>query len=97
MNEPWQVYREELLDRAEDVPEQVFDQEADMREAAHEAYEATVDRLVNQLDYPETDALALARSFGEAVRGWTEEGRFDWDDLTEELMARQATWENSAR
>lgn len=97
MDEPWQIYREELLERAEDIPEQRFNVEADMAEAAHEAYESTVDRLVNQFDYEEAEALALAKAFGRAVKEWIGEGHFDWDELTEKLETEQLDWEQSAR
>lgn len=93
MNEPWQIYREELLDRGGDIPDQEFSRAEDMAEAAHEAYEATVDRLVNQLDYDEKDALGLAKAFGRAVESWIDEAHFDTDELTEKLEAQQALWE----
>lgn len=95
MDEPWQIYRDELFDRARDIPDQQFNIEADLAEAAHETYESTVDRLVNQLDYRETDALTLTKAFGRAVKDWMSEGHFDWDDLIEKLEAKQMDWEQS--
>ncbi|HEX9710202.1 MAG TPA: hypothetical protein VGB42_09590 [Candidatus Thermoplasmatota archaeon] len=93
MDEPWQIYYEELLERAEDVPDQRWNREEDVEEAAHEAYQSTVDRLVNQLDYDDGEAVGLGKEFGRAVKEWLREGSFDFDDLADKLEARQAAWE----
>lgn len=95
MDEPWQVYRDEFFDRARDIPDQEVNVEGDMAEAARETHESAVDRLVNQLDYREPEALALTHAFGEAVKVWMSEGHFDWDDLIERLQAAQMDWEQS--
>lgn len=93
MKEPWQVYFEELLERAEHVREQRWNQVDDLQEAAHEAYESTVDRLVNELDFGDEEAVELGKSFGRAVKTWTQGGSFDFDELAEKLEERQAAWE----
>lgn len=93
MDEPWQIYYEELLERAESVQDQLWNRDQDLREAAHEAYEDTVNRLVEELDYDDEQAVELGKSFGRAVKTWMEEGSFDLDDLAEKLEARQAAWE----
>lgn len=95
MEEPWKVYHDELRDRAVEIVQQEWNVEEDLREAAHEAYAATADRLVNQLDWDEEDALALTRAFGRALRSWIGLGHFDWDDLIERLEAAQMEWEGS--
>src|SRR5690606_7357581 len=56
MDEPWQIYYEELVLRTEGIEDQQWNREGDVREAAHEAYRATVDRLVEHLDYEDEDA-----------------------------------------
>lgn len=96
MNEPWQVYYEELLERIEGIEEQRFNRAEDTAEAAHEAYQATTDRLTNQLDYAEGDALGLGKAFGRAVDAWIEDGSFDVDELAEMLETQQAEWEQEA-
>lgn len=93
MDEPWEVYYEELLQRAETVQDQLWNREEDVREAAHEAYESTVERLVEQFAYDDEQAVELGKSFGRAVKAWIEEGSFDVDDLAEKLEARQVAWE----
>lgn len=85
MDEPWIIFLEELRDRAEEVPHQEFNREDDMSEAAHEAYEATVDRLHNQLDLDEAEALHLTKGFLRVVKKWIGEGHMDWDELEEKL------------
>lgn len=96
MDEPWQVYYEELLERIEDIEEQRFNRAEDVSEAAHEAYQATSDRLMNLLDYAEADALGLTKSFGRAVKAWIGDGSFDVDELAEMLEEKQMVWEQKA-
>ncbi len=96
MDEPWKIYYDELYDRAADIPEQEFDRDEDMAEAAHEAYEAATDRLVNQLDYREDEALGLTHTFGRVVKAWIGGKVLDWDDLLERLETAQEEWEPSA-
>lgn len=93
MEDPWIIYLEELRDRGEDIPLQEFNREADMKEVAHEAYEATVDRLHNQLDLSEPEALKLTKGFGRVVKEWIEEGAMDWDELAERLELFQQEWD----
>lgn len=93
MDEPWQVYYEELLERAEAIGDQLWNREDEVREAAHEAYQSTVDRLVEELDFDDERALELGKSFGRAVKAWIQEGSFDLDELAEKLEERQAAWE----
>jgi len=94
MDEPWIIYLEELRDRGEEIPYQQFNREEDMREAAHEAYEAVTDRLHNQLDFSEKDALTLTRSFGRIVQEWVDEGHMDWDELEERLELFHQEWDS---
>jgi hypothetical protein len=95
MDEPWQFYFEQLLQHGQGAlgPGQLWNRDADVREAAHEAYRATVDLLVEQLEYDEEEAIELAKSFGGAVKSWLREGLFDLDELEEKLEERQALWE----
>jgi hypothetical protein len=65
-----------------------------MREAAHEAYQAVTDRLHNQLDLSEADALALTKGFGRVVKEWIDEGPMDWDELEERLELFQEEWDS---
>lgn len=95
MDEAWHIYHEELMSRAGHVPGQFFDQEDELAEAAHDAYESTVDRLVEQQDFSEGDALTLAKGFNRTVKAWIEEGQFDFDELRERLQQRQEEWEHS--
>ena len=95
MEEPWKIYYDELHDRAEEIVEQEFNVEDDLREVAHEVYEATADRLHNQMDYGEGDALTLTKTFGRALKRWIEEGHYDWDDLMEKLETAQMDWESA--
>jgi hypothetical protein len=97
MDEPWQIYYEELLERIDGIEEQRFNRAEDVAEGAHETYQATADRLTNQLDYAEGDALDLTRSFGRAVEAWIEDGSFDVDQLAEMLEERQIEWDEEAR
>lgn len=85
MDEPWIIYLEELRDRGEGIPDQEANRKEDMREAARETYQFTVDRLHNQLDLPEAEATKLTRGFGNVVKEWIEEGAMDWDELDEKL------------
>lgn len=96
MDEPWNIYYDELLDRAEEIPSQRFNRAEDMSEAAHEAYEATVDRLVNQLDVGDAEALALTKDFGRVLKAWVEEDRYDWDELRERLEGAQEAFDPGA-
>jgi cupin superfamily acireductone dioxygenase involved in methionine salvage len=93
MDEPWQVYYEELVARAGNVRDQIWDRESDVRESAHDAYQVTVDRLATEYDYDDEDAIELAKSFGRAVNEWLEEGSFDLDELSDALEAEQEEWE----
>ena len=93
MDQPWQIYYEELHERAADVPEHEINRVEDMTEAAHEAYESTVDRLVNRLGHDEKDALGLTKSFGRALQEWMEEESWDWNELQEKLANRQFAWD----
>ena len=95
MDEPWTIYYDELLDRAEDIPKQRFNRVEDMSEAIHGAYEATVDRLTIQLDFGHAEALALTRAFGREVKAWMEEEEFDWDELRDRLEKAQEVFEPS--
>ncbi|MBW3533992.1 MAG: hypothetical protein KY453_02045 [Gemmatimonadetes bacterium] len=96
MDEPCEIYYDELLDRAEEIPLQRFNRAEDMSEAAHEAYQAAVDRLVRQLDLGEAEALALTRAFGREVKAWIEEDTYDWDELRERLERVQETFDPTA-
>lgn len=93
MDEPWQIYYEELHDRGADIPAREWNREGDLAEVTHEAYQATADRLLNHLDYTEEEALSLTRRFGQTVKDWIEEGEFSWEDLQEALEAAQIEWE----
>lgn len=94
MDEPWIIYLEELRERAEEVPYQRFNRKEDMSEAAHEAYEATADRLHNQLDLSESEALRITKGFGRVVNEWIGEGDMDWDELEERLDLVQQEWDS---
>lgn len=96
MDQPSDIFHDELLDRAEDIPEQRFSRAEDMSEAAHEAYQATVDRLVRQLDLGEAEALALTKAFVSEVKSWIEEDTYDWDELRERLERAQETFDPTA-
>ena len=96
MDQPWQIYYEELHERGEEIPEHEFNRVEDMSEAVHEAYESTVDRLVNRLGYDEKDALGLVKAFGRSVEEWMEGDVWDWDELQEKLELRERVWEESA-
>jgi hypothetical protein len=95
MDEPWQIYYEELIERGEEIPDHEANRAEDMTEAAKETHESVVDRLVNQLDFEDSDAVALARSFGRAVKEWIAEDVYDWEDLLVRLEERQVAWEQS--
>lgn len=94
MDEPWIIYLEELRDRGEEIPYQQFNREEDMREAAHEAYEAVTEHLHNQLDFSEKDALTLTRTFGRVVKEWIEEEDMIWEELEERLELCQQEWDS---
>jgi len=94
MEEAWIIYLEELRERGEEIPYQQFNREEDMREVAHEAYEATADRLHNQLDFSEEEALRITKSFMRTVKEWIEEGTMEWDDLEESLELVQQEWDS---
>lgn len=94
MDEPWIIYLEELRERAEEVPYQQFNREEDMTEAAHETYQATADRLHNQLDFDEEEALRVTKGFGRVVKEWVEDGAMDWEELEERLELFQQEWES---
>lgn len=93
MDEAWEIYYEEMLRHAGNIEEQLWNREQDVREAAHEAYESTVNRLVEQHGYDDEEAVELGKAFGRAVKEWIEEGSFDIDELAEKLEERQAKWE----
>jgi len=94
MEEPWIIYLEELRERGEEIPYQQFNREDDMREVAHEAYEATADRLFSQMDFNEEEALRITKSFMRVVKDWISDGTMDWDDLEEELELAQEEWDS---
>lgn len=89
MDEPWIIYLEELRERAEDIPYQQFNREEDMEEAAHDAYEATADRLHDQLDLDEDEALRITKGFGRVVKEWIGDESMEWDELEERLELHQ--------
>ncbi len=93
MDEPWMIYYEELHERGEEIPDSEGGGVEEMAEVAHEAHEATVDRLVNQLDWDEEDALEITRNFGRTLEQWIEEKVSDWDDLRDRLEEDQQEWE----
>lgn len=89
MDEPWIIYLEELRERAEDIPYQQFNREEDMEEAAHDAYEATADRLHDEFDLDEGEALRITKGFGRVVKEWIGDGSMEWDELEERLELHQ--------
>jgi hypothetical protein len=93
MDEAWEIYYEELLRRAGDIQKQLWNREEDVREAAHGAYQSTVNRLVDHQGYENEQAVELGKAFGRAVKEWIEEGSFDVDELAEMLEERQANWD----
>ena len=92
MDEAWEIYYEELLRRAGHIEDQLWNREEDVRLAAHEAYQSTVDRLA-EMEYEDEEAVELGKAFGRAVKEWIEEGSFDIDELAERLENTQASWE----
>ena len=92
MDEAWEMYYEELLRRAGNIEDQLWNREEDVRLAAHEAYQSTVDRLAD-MEYEDEEAVDLGKAFGRAVKEWIEEGSFDIDELAERLENTQASWE----
>ena len=92
MDEAWEIYYEELLRHAGNVEDQLWNREEDVRLAAHEAYQTTVDRLV-EMEYEDEEAVELGKAFGRAVKEWIEQGSFDTDELAETLESTQASWE----
>ena len=93
MDEPWRIYHEEVLRRTGRSAHLLWNRDEDFREAAHRAYEVTVDRLVGHHEFVEEQAVELGKAFGRAVKVWLEQGSFDLDDLARKLEARQAAWE----
>lgn len=93
IDEPWQIFLEEFRRRAGDVPERAFTPDADLAEAAHVAYEETIDLLVDEHGYTEKEALGLAKAFNRTVKDWIQDAGFEWTDLRERLEAKQQDWE----
>jgi hypothetical protein len=93
MEEAWEIYYEELLRGAGEIHDQLWNREDDVREAAHDAYQSTVDRLIELEAYTDEQAVELGKAFGRVVKEWIDEGSFDVDELAEMLEERQAQWE----
>jgi len=93
MEEPWQIFIEELRAPTEGVGGQVLPRGDELLEAAQEASESTADILLSELDYDEEEALALAKAFAQGVEKWIEEGEMDWEELRERLEMLQQEWE----
>lgn len=89
--QPWELYLTELQARAASVPPQAFGRDQLVAEAAHDAYQATANRLTSDgMDAEE--ALIVTRMFGQAVKEWLARNGHDWDALRDELNKRYTDW-----
>ena len=93
MDEPWVIFFEELQERGTEILEQEGGPEEELlTEAVQETFEATVDGLLNQLDWSEEEAGHITKRFASVVGGWAQ-GSLDWEELREELQTHQQEWE----
>lgn len=93
MDEPWKVYFTELRRRGTKIPPHAPGGDERMAEAAHDAYRATADRLLDEAGYTEDESLALTRRFGGVVQSWMRDSGSEWDDLERRLREAQAEWD----
>lgn len=97
MNRPaWQIYYEEFHRLAARVPDQRFGRDDAFAEAAHLAYRTTADHLTRHEQWDDDRTLVVTRAFGQTVKEWIARGRFEWDDLREQLIRQARSLERSS-
>jgi hypothetical protein len=85
----WQIYLDEFRRRAGSADRQRFGRQETMTEAAHDAYQATADRMTNDHGWNDEHTLVVMRGLNGAVQRWLELGGGDWRALETELRRRE--------
>jgi len=88
------VYFEEFRRRGEAAGTQRFGRQELLTEAAHDAYQATSDRLTREFGWEDERALVVLRGLNAAVKRWLDSGGGDWDVLHDSLRSREAELED---
>jgi hypothetical protein len=89
----WQIYYDDFRRHAAGTDGQRFERETLLAEAAHEAYQHTVDALARDHGWDDERALVVTRGLNAVVKRWIEGGASDWDALKASLRDQAARWE----
>lgn len=88
------LYYEEFRRRGEAAASQQFGRQELLTEAAHDAYQATSDRLTRDFGWEDERTLVTMRGLNAAVKRWLDSGGSDWDELHASLRSREAEMDN---
>lgn len=90
--EPWRYYLDRLEEKVGELPPETLGRTELIADAAHDAYQATADRLTAE-GWDDEHVLTITRLFGQAVQDWLHSGSQDWGALaghTRDLYERWA-------
>jgi hypothetical protein len=89
------MYLEEFRQRGEAASAQRFGRQELLTEAAHDAYQATADRLTQQHGWDDERTLVVMRGLNAAVQRWLDSGGGDWAVLGRSLEEQEAALHGS--
>ena len=89
--QPWEYYCSRFEKRAARVPNNAFDRDQLLYEAAHDAYETTANELTGE-GWDEEDVLIITRMFGQVVKDWLARDGQDFDSLRDDLRRHYDDW-----
>lgn len=89
--EPWKQYYDSFRTRSERIPPDAFERRALLYEAAHDAYQATTDRLT-EAGWEQERALMMGRMFGTVVKRWVDRDGRAFEELELELRSHYEQW-----
>lgn len=90
-SEPWRAYYDEFAERAARIPDDAFDREQLLYDAAHRAYQCGTNRLTAE-GWEAERALVIGRMFGSVVKDWVQQGGRVVESLESELQSHYRHW-----
>ncbi|MGQ0816013.1 MAG: hypothetical protein ACT4O1_16400 [Gemmatimonadota bacterium] len=90
-NEAWRHYFEDFRGRAERIPQDAFERNSLLYEAAHDAYQSGTDRLTSA-GWDQDQALVMGRLFGTVVKGWVDRDGHVFEQLERDLKTHYEAW-----